>query len=605
MSRSSWKMCLRRDAGQYALALSLSVGLVLPMSQPVRAADTRPNFVILLIDDAALMDLGTYGGEARTPNIDALAARGVQFTHYRTSPLCAPSRAMLLTGIDNHKTGVATIPEVIPPEQVDKPGYTLSLEPGVETLADRLRPAGYRTLMTGKWHMGSKKGDLPVSHGFDHSFALDASGADNWEQKSYMPFYAEAPWFEDGKPGTLPEDFYSSKFIVDKMIDYIDRGNGDPAVKDEPFFAYLAFQAIHIPVQAPPEFNAHYDGVYDAGWQVLREKRWARAKELGLIPQDAALEPMQPDMRKWEDLSTEDQKLYAARMQVNAGMLEAMDFHIGRLIAHLRETGQYDNTVFIVTSDNGPEPSRGDNDKRLAFWMALHGYHTGLEGIGEQGSWGFIGPEWANAAASPSALYKFYASEGGLRVPLIMAGPDIPTAGVVNSRALVTDLAPTILQMADVSQDDLPGAMPMTGRSLEPVLTGQSDQVYGPDDLIGMEVSGNAALYKGDYKIVRNVAPVGDGVWRLFNIALDPGETDDLSASEPERFAALRADYATYAKNMGVLEMPAGYDSRTQIDVNTMAKQRAVYGRMLLPFIAGLVVMIGGIWWFIRRRRAV
>lgn len=605
MSRSSWKMCLRRDAGQYALALSLSVGLVLPMSQPVRAADTRPNFVILLIDDAALMDLGTYGGEARTPNIDALAARGVQFTHYRTSPLCAPSRAMLLTGIDNHKTGVATIPEVIPPEQVDKPGYTLSLEPGVETLADRLRPAGYRTLMTGKWHMGSKKGDLPVSHGFDHSFALDASGADNWEQKSYMPFYAEAPWFEDGKPGTLPEDFYSSKFIVDKMIDYIDRGNGDPAVKDEPFFAYLAFQAIHIPVQAPPEFTAHYDGVYDAGWQVLREKRWARAKELGLIPQDAALEPMQPDMRKWEDLSTEDQKLYAARMQVNAGMLEAMDFHIGRLIAHLRETGQYDNTVFIVTSDNGPEPSRGDNDKRLAFWMALHGYHTGLEGIGEQGSWGFIGPEWANAAASPSALYKFYASEGGLRVPLIMAGPDIPTAGVVNSRALVTDLAPTILQMADVSQDDLPGAMPMTGRSLEPVLTGQSDQVYGPDDLIGMEVSGNAALYKGDYKIVRNVAPVGDGVWRLFNIALDPGETDDLSASEPERFAALRADYATYAKNMGVLEMPAGYDSRTQIDVNTMAKQRAVYGRMLLPFIAGLVVMIGGIWWFIRRRRAV
>ncbi|MBI1261888.1 MAG: sulfatase-like hydrolase/transferase [Rhizobiales bacterium] len=573
------------------------------MSKPVQAADTRPNFVILLIDDAALMDLGAYGGEAHTPNIDALAAKGVQFTHYRTSPLCAPSRAMLLTGIDNHKTGVATIPEVIPPEQEGKPGYSLSLEPGVETLADRLRPAGYRTLMTGKWHMGSKKGDLPVSHGFEHSFALDASGADNWEQKSYMPFYEEAPWFEDDKPATLPKDFYSSKFIIDKMIDYIDHADSGTAKKDAPFFAYLAFQAIHIPVQAPPEFTAHYDGVYDAGWQVLREKRWARAKELGLIPMDAPLEPMLPGMRKWEDLSPADQKLYAARMQVNAAMLEAMDFHIGRLIAHLRETGQYDNTVFIVTSDNGPEPTRGDDDKRLALWMALHGYHTGLENIGEKGSWGFIGPEWANAAASPSALYKFYASEGGLRVPLIMAGPGIPSAGVVNSRALVTDLAPTILQMADVGADDLAGAMPMTGRSLEPVLTGQRDQVYGPDDLIGVEVSGNAALYKGDYKIVRNVAPVGDGIWRLFNIAVDPGETNDLSASEPERFAELKADYATYAKNMGVLEMPEGYNSRVQIDINTMAKQRAVYGWMLLPFIAGVIVLIGGIWWFIRRRR--
>ena len=149
----------------------------------------RPNFVILLIDDAAFMDLGFYGGEARTPNIDALAARGMMFTRYYTSPLCAPSRAMLLTGIDNHQAGVGTIGEIITPEQRGQPGYSLELEPGVLTLASRLKPEGYRTLMTGKWHLGHSETALPSAHGFDRSFALDASGADNWEDKPYMPYY--------------------------------------------------------------------------------------------------------------------------------------------------------------------------------------------------------------------------------------------------------------------------------------------------------------------------------------------------------------------------------------------------------------------------------
>lgn len=587
-----------------SLTLALATTLMAGSPSVGRAAAARPNFVVILIDDAALMDLGAYGGEAHTPNIDTLAQQGAKFSHYRTSPLCAPSRAMLLTGIDNHKTGVATIPEVLPREQVGKPGYKMALEPGVETLADRLRPEGYRTLMTGKWHMGSKKGDLPVAHGFDHSFALDASGADNWEQKSYMPFYADAPWFEDDRPATLPKDFYSSRFIVDKMIDYIDGSASEESGKDKPFFAYLAFQAIHIPVQAPPEFTAHYKGVYDEGWQVLREKRWHKAKELGLIPADAPLAPMHPSMRKWEDLSRDEQQLYAARMEVEAGMLEAMDYDIGRLIAHLRDTGQYDNTVFIIASDNGPEPSRGDDDYRLSFWMARHGYHMGLDRIGEKGSWGFIGPEWASAAASPSDLFKFYASEGGVRVPLIISGQGIRRSGVINSSALVTDIAPTILQMAGVSED-LPDAVQMTGRSLVPVLHGQSDHTYGPDDSFGIEVSGNAALYKGDYKIVRNLAPTGDGVWRLFNIATDPGEVNDLSKSQAQLFAELEADYATYAKTMGVLEMPEGYDSRKQVNINAMSKQLEENAGLirLVSSLAVAALLAGAVWLFYRRFR--
>ncbi|MEO0872914.1 MAG: sulfatase-like hydrolase/transferase, partial [Pseudomonadota bacterium] len=372
----------------------------------------RPNIVVILADDVGLMDFGTYGGEANTPNIDALAQRGAVFTHYRASPLCSPSRAMLLTGMDNHLTGVATIPEVLPPEQKGKPGYSMAFEPGVLTLADHLRASGYRTLMSGKWHLGEASDEMPNMHGFDRSFALAASGADNWEDRSYMPYYKDAPWWEDGEETSLPEDFYSSRFIIDTMLRYLDET--DP---DKPFFAYLPFQAVHIPVQAPQEFIDNYSGVYDAGWDDLRSRRHFTAQELGLVPQGSSLAALPPEYREWQDLSEEDKALYAARMEVHAGMLEAMDFHIGRLIDHLKETGQYENTIFVVSSDNGPEPSRGDNSAIISGWHTISGYDIGLETMGQAGHWGFIGTEWAVATATPGAWYKFYSTEGGVRVP--------------------------------------------------------------------------------------------------------------------------------------------------------------------------------------------
>ena len=282
-------------------------------SAPAATPDTRPNVVIILADDVALMDFGAYGGEARTPNIDALAGRGALFTQYRASPLCSPSRAMLLTGMDAHLTGIATIPEVLPEEQRGQPGYRMALEPGVLTLADRLRAQGYRTVMAGKWHMGEAADEMPQAHGFDRSFALAASGADNWDDRSYMPYYKDAPWFEDGVETNLPEDFYSSRFIVDTAIKYLEET--DPA---KPFFAYLPFQAVHIPVQAPQEFIDRYKGRYDAGWEVLRKERHERAQALGLIPQGAPLAALPPDFRPWASLSDEDRALYAARMEVNA-----------------------------------------------------------------------------------------------------------------------------------------------------------------------------------------------------------------------------------------------------------------------------------------------
>jgi len=539
------------------------------------------------------MDFGVYGGEASTPNIDALAERGALFTEFRASPLCSPSRAMLLTGMDNHLTGVATIPEVLPAEQKGKPGYSMALEPGVKTIADRLRPAGYRTLMTGKWHLGEAKDEMPQAHGFDRSFALAASGADNWEDRSYMPYYKDAPWWEDGEETSLPEDFYSSRFIVDKMIEYLSETDAS-----KPFFAYLPFQAVHIPVQAPQEFIDKYKGRYDAGWGELRKERHARAQALGLVPEGTELAALPPKYRNWSDLSDEDRTLYAARMEVQAAMIEAMDFHIGRFIDHLKQTGQYENTIFVVTSDNGPEPSRGDNNAALAAWFAVSGYDPGLEGLGGPNSWGFIGTEWAAASATPGAWYKFYATEGGVRAPLIVAGPGIEASRII-SPAMIQDLAPTLLQWISVS-GELEGAKPMTGRSLMPVLTGEAQSVYAPGDVRVIEVSGNTGLYKGDYKITRSVPPAGDGKWRLFNLALDPGETNDLSADSPDILRDLLDEYAAYAKRVSVLEMPEGYNSAQQILSNTVARLFENYP-WLYAVIAALVLLLVLFIWLIAR----
>ena len=560
-----------------------------------------PNIVIILIDDAALMDIGVYGGEARTPHMDALAARGAMFLQYRTSPLCSPTRAMLLTGLDNHLTGVSTIPEVLPKEHKGQPGYSMALEPGVLTLADRLGAAGYRTLMSGKWHLGEAADEMPDKHGFQRSFSLAASGADNWQDKSYMPYYQDAPWWEDGKEGSLPDDFYSSEFIVDKMIEYL--GETDSS---KPFFAYLPFQAIHIPVQAPAEFTANYDGVYDEGWDVLRAKRHARAQELGLFPEGAPIAPMAEDARPWASLTDDERELYTAMMEVNAGMMEAMDFHIGRFVAHLQSEGVYENTIFVVASDNGPEFNRGDNDARLGLWQSLNGYHIDPARAGLRGSWGFIGPEWANAAASPGALYKFYATEGGVRSPLIISGPGLAPS-VIGSPAMVSDIAPTLLEWIDAPAAP-ETSKPITGRSLLPVLRGEAESVYAPDDVRAIEVSGNSALYKGDYKITRSMPPAGDATWRLFNMAEDPGETVDLSAAEPEMLQDLLAAYADYAQEVGVLEMPEGYHSLEQILENSTPRLLRHYGWYLvligLIFLGLLYGLYRGVRFAVKRVRS-
>jgi len=595
---SFWLMPGQRLAASMAfLAAMLATPVSSNETLSGTGSDQRPNVVVILVDDAGLTDFTPFGGEAKMPAIQTLAERGIKFSNYHTSPLCAPSRAMLLTGIDNHRTGIATIPEVLTANQAGQPGYSMFLEPGVRTLADRLKAEDYRTYMTGKWHLGSGAQDLPNSHGFDRSFALDASGADNWEQKPYMGYYDFAPWYEDGKPADLPEDFYSSKFIVDRMIRYLE--SDKQPNRRQPFFSYLAFQAIHIPVQAPREVTDSYNGVYDQGWHQLRKMRHQRAIALGLIAPDTALAEMPANSRDWGNLSPQDRALYARAMQVQAAMLESMDSHIGRFIEYLNGRGELDNTLFIVTSDNGPEPSYPLDISGMKTWMSFNGYNHRLDNLGEKGSMVAIGPEWASASASPLNMFKFYAAEGGIRVPLIIAGPNIERQNWQPAMVMVTDIAPTVLDYLEV-KDQHKEAVAITGRSMMPLLEGSATEIYADDEAIGMEVSGNSVLIKGDYKLSRNSPPHGDNIWRLYNLAADPGESQDLRALQPEQFDLMMEDYKKYASEFGVIPLLAGFDYLEQARRNSIKNLMQSNWRGLA---LSAVVVLTLFWLIIRRVR--
>ena len=569
-----------------SLFLCALIGFAVADAQPT---PTRPNIVVVLVDDAALMDFGAFGGEASTPNIDALAARGAMFSQHRATPFCAPSRAMLLSGMDNHLAGLGTIREVLPPEHRGKPGYTMALEPGVETIATKLQRAGYRTYMTGKWHLGHKAGQLPIDHGFDRSFILDASGADHWEDKPYLPYYKEAPWFEDDKEAELPEEFYSSSFIADQMQTYLEEDAG----RNDPFFAYVAFLAVHIPVQAPREYTEKYVSVYRDGWNTIREQRWQRAQALGLIPVGAPLAAQPETIPRWDELTEGEQSLAAKSMAVNAGALEAMDAELGGLIDYLKATGQFENTIIVVTSDNGPEAGDPWGQAAVQWWFGLQGYSRDYETLGERGSYVALGSGGASANAGPSHLFKFHAGEGGVRVPLIMSGPGIVSGRQVNSMTVMSDIAPTLLDLAGVGAE-APGAKVMTGRSIKPVLDGVSEHTYSASDAIGLETSGQAALYKGRYKLVRNLPPHGDSTWRLFDIASDPGETMDLSAELPSVKQDLMHEYRLYAARVGVLELPEGYQVELAIGRNMLGKLWQHYwGWIIAGLFMLLAVLVG------------
>jgi arylsulfatase/uncharacterized sulfatase len=510
-------------------------------ANPITASTNtpQPNIVLLLADDLGFSDIGSFGSEIATPHLDALALRGIRFTNYHTASSCAPTRAMLMSGLSSHKAGLGNMPESLAPEMGSSRAYAGYLLEEHTTLADQLSAAGYRTYMTGKWHLGATPETLPSARGFDRTFVLADTGADNWEQRPYLPIYDQANWYADGKRTNLPDDFYSSKTLIDKTIEFIDTDQA------KPFFAYVGFQVVHIPVQAPREYTEKYLDTYNDGWNTLRQQRYEGAIRAGVVPAGLPMEPMHTT-KDWAALSPEQQAFEAKSMAVYAGMIESMDAQIGRLIEHLRETGRYDNTVFIFTSDNGAEPSDtlGGSTPPLTqrmfqFWLDREGYTRDLANLGEKGSYVMIGESFASAAVAPLSYYKFFNGEGGMRVPLILATPEEVSTDRSNAFTFVTDLVPTILELA--------GAEPIAeaqGKSLLPIALEGQQRIRTDSETVGFELGGNIAFFQGDYKLLLNRGPIGDDQWRLFNIQVDPTEQNDLAAALPGRFDSMKQAYA-------------------------------------------------------------
>jgi arylsulfatase/uncharacterized sulfatase len=584
-------MSLHRTLLRPALAAAL-------LAATAVLAAPRPNIVVLVADDWGYTDVGAFGGEIATPHLDEIARRGVRFSNFHVAASCSPTRAMLLTGVDNHRNGHGNLRETMPRAHLGRPGYQATLTPNVVTIAQLLKAGGYRTHVVGKWNVGIEPENLPPQRGFDRSFVMGDTGSDNWEpEKRYLPHAAQVNWFEDGRRPAMPARFYSSTFFVDKAIEYLKAD----ATSGQPFFSYIGFQANHVPVQAPQPLIDKYKGRYDAGWTVLREERRRRAIELGLVPRDTAMVTMGTTL-DWAALSPEQRRYQARLMEVYAAMAEALDHEVGRLIAHLKSTGQYENTVFVFLSDNGPE---GSDYQEADLWLRFN-YSRDLQRLGGPGAYVVPGPSWSSASASPLATFKFYAGEGGIRSPLIIGGAAVAAQNQVHgSLTHVTDIVPTLLQLAGVPH---PGRShqgrpiePPSGRSLVPALQGGAQPVRGPDEVLGYELAGNKALFKGTLKLVLNNPPIGDGRWRLYDLSTDPGETRDLAQALPQQFQALQADYAAWAQAHGVLPMPEGYNPVRQVLINSIVNYwLPAYG---LPAAAVLLALLGALVWAVRARR--
>tara|TARA_R110002049_G_scaffold31098_7_gene105844 strand:+ start:182 stop:1966 length:1785 start_codon:yes stop_codon:yes gene_type:complete len=564
---------------------------------PIAVAGERPNIVLIVADDIGYSDFGAFGGEIETPNIDALAEAGVRFSNFHAASSCAPTRAMLLTGVDNHRAGVGSMRELMPLSHRGEPGYDGVLNDSVETIASAMQSVGYRTVVAGKWHLGIEEDNLPPARGFDSSLIQADSGSDNFEMRPYLPMYPEARWFENGsRMASLPDDFYSSRYFVDWTIAFLE----ETRAEGKPFFAYLAFQANHLPLQAPAEFIDAYRGRYSEGWAAVREARIAKIREQGLFdtPFTTAAGPTQ---QEWDELTAQQQYFEARRMQAYAGMATAMDYEIGRLMTYLRDSGQYRNTVFVLFSDNGATATEPYDNAFGRRWLESN-YHRETETLGEKGSWVAAGARWGVVSNTPLDGTKFSSGEGGVRVPLIVAGlPSVAPGAVNRDFTYITDLAPTLLEVAGVASPHVvPGAQTMTGRSLVATLTGGSSPPYGSDESLGYEFSGNSALYRGDYKLVRNQPPAGDRQWRLYNIVEDPGETVDLRERMPDLYQGMLAEYDAYASENGVLPMPENYSLAKQVMINSI-----VFSLLpkYLPYVGLFLVLLLAVYYYRRSRR--
>lgn len=475
------------------------------MAQTSRA-DERPNIVVILCDDMGFSDIGCYGGEIETPNLDRLAANGLRFTDFHNNAKCSETRASLLTGLWHQQS-----------RNLKKPGHV--------TLAEVLKSSGYRTLMSGKWHLAK----TPPERGFDRYFGF-LGGAIN--------FYTGRDWGNgknlmrlDGEVYNPPKDFYSTNAFTDYAVEFIDE-----ALKtDKPFFLYLAHNAPHFPLHALPEDIAKYRGKYSEGWDVIRERRYQRLKELGVIDNTWRLSKRDPKVEAWNDLTEEEKKFLEPMMEVYAAMVDRLDQNIGRLVEHLEKTKQLDNTLILFMSDNGACPyQRLRNDVLTP---------------GPANSDIAYDARWANMCNTPLRLYKQYAHEGGSSTPLIAHWPKgISARGELTGfTSHLVDIMPTLVEVAGAKYPktrDGQDITPMEGVSLVRAFRGT--QFFGRDPLY-WDFNANHAMRAGKWKLV---AERGKD-WELYDLSEDRSETQNLASDKPDQVAKLAGLYNAWAKRTG------------------------------------------------------
>jgi arylsulfatase len=497
-------------------------------------------------------DIGAFGGEIRTPTIDAIADAGVRMTNFYVGPTCSPTRSMLMSGNDNHIAGLGNMNEALTPNQVGQPGYEGYLNDRVASVASLLQKAGYHTYMAGKWHLGEEPEHDPAQRGFEKSFTLLEGGASHFDDEWMMYANYTPTYREDGERTHVPRGFYSTEFYTDKTIQYIDEQSDD-----QPFFAYLSYTAVHDPLHLPDDWLDRYAGEYSIGYDALREQRLSRMKQLGIVPDSTVLGPWLQMVPHWEDLSAEQQLSEARRMELYAAMVSNIDFHIGRLVSYLEEAGKLDDTMIIFFSDNGangadmhmyPDTDEAwverNSDNRFSNW-------------GRRGSRIAQGAGWAQASSTPFRLFKAFIAEGGIRSPLIISGPPLARKGeTLDAIAHVMDIAPTLLDIAGATypgpdKNGIP--VPQRGKSMVSLLAARKDRIRSDDDFLAWEFFDWRAVRLSNWKATWIAAPFGAGDWQLFDVAKDPGESNDLADQLPDVTQDLADKWDSYADEVGVV----------------------------------------------------
>ena len=502
------------------------------------SAATKPNIVVILVDDMGFSDIGCYGSEIPTPNLDGLAQNGLRFTQFYNTARCCPTRAALLTGLYSHQAGIGHMTE-------DKklPGYIGRLNDSCVTMAEVLRPAGYLTAMTGKWHVGQNHGVTPKSRGFDRS--LHGPGGFFFSDAPRAELFLDGEKLAKDDP-RLPKNWYSTDLWTTFGLKFID----EALAAKKPFYLHLCHNAPHFPLQAPKADIEKFLGKYQLGWEEVRARRYARQLEMGLIDKQWASSPMPNAIKAWKDVPAAEQKRFDHLMATYAAVMYRMDKAIGDLVAGLKQRGVLDNTLILFMSDNGGNAEAGANGR--------------TEGDPSTGNsnW-FSGESWAYAQNTPFRLYKHFNHEGGISTPLIAHWP----AGITAKnefRRQPGHLIDVMATVVDVSGAAYPkefngkAILPMEGRSLVPAFADKPIE----REAIYWEHEGNAAVRQGDLKLVR----LGrNGAWELYNLKTDRTELHDLAQSQPEKAKELAALWRTWAERAHVLPAPGAEGGKKKV----------------------------------------